>query len=108
MELFYFALGVLTVFALILMGSMIVGMIKVSKIQRELSSFKDAYRWDFDRSNRYLDDMRKDNDDRISNVYHNLDERENKIYQEIRKSFEDSVSYTDKRIDKAILHYKET
>lgn len=108
MELFYFTLGVLSVFALIIFVVLILGMFRVSKIQKELLELKDTYRWDFDRSNRYLDDIRKDNDLNIQNIYQNLSEREKDLYTEIKKSFDDSTSYTDKRIDKAILQYKES
>ena len=108
MELFYFTLGVLVVVALILIGVVIVGMVKVSKIQKELLSLENSYRWDFDRSNRYLDDIRNDNELSVQNIYRNLDARETALYTEIKRSFDESTSYTDKRIDKTIVHYKES
>lgn len=108
MELFYFTLGVFAVFALILIGVSIVGMVRVSKIQKELLSLNNSYRWDFDRLNRNLDDIRKDNELNVQNIYRNLDTRETALYIQIKKSFDESMSYTDKRIDKTILHYKES
>jgi len=96
MEMFYFTLGVLTIVALCLVGVVIMGMIKVQKIQKEFLDWRESYRWDLENSHRRFDESYRDNQEKFTNFYRDLD----KLHQEC-------VSYTDKRIDKVIYHYQE-
>lgn len=96
MEMFYFTLGVLTIVALTLVGVVIMGMIRVQRIQRDILSFKESYRWDFENGHRRFDEQRRDIDERFTTVYRD--------FEQIQK---DCTSYTDKRIDKIIYQYKE-
>lgn len=94
--MFYFTLGVLTVVALTLVGVVILGMIKVSKLQKRIVEIEDQIGRNFDNAHRRIDDENR--------FFHN---RIDQIYSEIEKQHHDCISYTDKRIDKVIYHYKE-
>lgn len=96
MEMFYFTLGVLTVIALTLIGVVVLGMNRVQRIQKDVQSFKESYRWDFEKSHSRFDENQRMVEERLSNFYRDFD----KLHQEC-------TSYTDKRIDKAIYQYKE-
>jgi uncharacterized membrane-anchored protein YhcB (DUF1043 family) len=96
MEMFYFTLGVLTVIALTLVGVVVLGMGRVQKLQKDVQSSKESYRWDFENQHRRLDEHHREIQERFSNFYRDFE----KLHQEC-------TSYTDKRIDKAIYQYKE-
>lgn len=108
MELFYFTLGVLSVFALIIIGVLILGMFRVSKVQKEITSLKESFKWENEQTKYLINDTKRISNGDIDNVYRNLDEKIEKLYLDMERSFNDSTSYTDKRIDKAIFQYKES
>lgn len=96
MEMFYFTLGVLTVVALILIGVVILGMIKVSKHEKNILIIRDQFSRDLENVYRRFDDMNRDFEDKIKEVQ-----------LEIGRVNQDCISYTDKRIDKMIYQCKE-
>lgn len=96
MEMLYFTLGVLMVIALFLIGVVIVGMVKVLKIQKEIIDLKEQFRWESENQNRRFYDEHRDLNQRFDSFYRDLD----KLHQEC-------TSYTDKRIDKVVYQYKE-
>ena len=96
MEVFYFTLGVLTVIALTLVGVVVLGMGRVQKLQREMQSYREQYRWDFENNHRRFDEQQRITQERFSDFYRDFE----KLHQEC-------TSYTDKRIDKFIYQYKE-
>ena len=96
MEMFYFTLGVLTVVALIFIGAVILGMIKVSKHEKNILIIRDQFSRDLENVYRRFDDMNRDFEDKIKEVQ-----------LEIDKVNQDCISYTDKRIDKMIYQCKE-
>lgn len=96
MEMFYFTLGVLTVIALVFIGVVILGMIKVSKLQKEVESVKEEIKWEFMGCSRRQDEQEVNLTKEIEHLHRRVDEK-----------VQESISYTDKRIDKVIYHYKE-
>ena len=96
MEMFYFTLGVLTVIALVFIGVVILGMIKVSKLQKKIVDIENQIGRDFDNTHRRIDDENRF-------VIEKIDQ----IYSEIDKQHQECISYTDKRVDKSITQLKE-
>jgi len=97
MEMFSFTLGILLVVALIMIGVLILGMVKVVNLQRSFESFKQNYNLDRDSMYRNLDDRNRDYHQQFDNVYRVLDE-----------SRKEAERYIDRRIDKTINTLKES
>jgi len=97
MEMFSFTLGILLVVALIMVGVLILGMVKVVNLQRSLESFQQNYNLDRESIYRNLDDRHRDYTQQFDNVYRVLDE-----------SRREAERYIDRRIDKTINTLKES
>ena len=95
--MFSFTLGILLVVALIMIGVLILGMVKVVNLQRSFESFKQSYNLDRDSMYRNLDDRDRDYHQQFDNVYRVLDE-----------SRKEAERYIDRRIDKTINTLKES
>ena len=138
MGITYFALGMLSMVALIFVGVIVWGMFKVSKLERQIGVIKENDRFEFDNVQRQFenvyrstDDVRDDYRREFENVFRRFevvetnstlntnelvrtyDEKLNKIEQyEIKRfdellriindRYDDSIRYTDKRIDKSL------
>ena len=59
-------LGLLLFIALCLVGVVIIGMVKVQKIQKEFTSWKESYRWDLENSHRRFDESWKYNQEKFT------------------------------------------
>jgi hypothetical protein len=131
MSILYFALGMLSMLGLIFVGIIIWGMVKVIKIQKKIHVIEQLDRDRFDGVYRSFDDIRNDNRREFENVFRrfevietnsrlntnelvrSMDEKLNKMEQHEIKRFDellniisdrydDSIRYTDKRIDKSL------
>ena len=116
METTYFVLGVLSVVALIFIGVIAWGMVKISKQQDQIGSLQDDIQGlmrtisqEIDYTTRRMDTERqnihsefRENNDRLerqlTDIWRGMDTR-------ITDSIKESNSYTDKRIDKLIDTY---
>ena len=116
METTYFVLGMLSVVALIFIGVITWGMVKINKQQTEIGSLKDDIQGllrtisqEIDYTSRRIDserqniqsDFREYNDRlerQLTDIWRGMDTR-------ITDSIKESNSYTDKRIDKLIDTY---
>ena len=96
MEMFYFTLGFLTIFALIIIGVLIVGMIKLYKLSKEVQDEKNNWRRDVENLYRHTDEKSRDWRESVDS-----------IYRELERRFEECISYTDKRVDKTLNQKKE-
>ena len=96
MEMFYFTLGFLTIFALIIIGVLIVGMIKLYKLSKEVQDEKSNWRRDVENLYRHTDEKNRDWRESVDS-----------IYRELERRFEECISYTDKRVDKTLNQKKE-
>ena len=101
METTYFVLGMLSVVALIFIGVIAWGMFKISKQQTEIGNLKEDIQGlmrtisqEIEYTSRRIDNERID-------IHRNLE----KVYQQFKECEENSVRYTDKRIDKLIDTY---
>ena len=93
MEIFSFTLGILLVVALIMVGVLILGMVKVVNLQKGFERFKQSYNLDREDMYRDLGDRNRKINNEFGDVYRTLDE-----------SRKDAERYIDRRIDKSINH----
>ena len=118
METTYFVLGMLSVVALIFIGVIAWGMVKISKQQTEIESLQENIQGLFrtisqeiedttrriDSERRYIQSEVREHNDRLerkfTDIWRGIDTR-------IMDSVNESNSYTDKRIDKMIDTYFE-
>ena len=82
METMYFTFGVLTMIAMISIGAIVYGVVKVFKAEKEINRIREDIKWNYTEMN----DRFKDYHQRIENVYVNSKDMSN--------------AYTDMRIDK--------
>ena len=78
----YFTFGVLTMIAMISIGAIVYGVVKVFKAEKEINRIREDIKWNYTEMN----DRFKDYHQRIENVYVNSKDMSN--------------AYTDMRIDK--------
>lgn len=97
MEIFSFTLGILLVVALIMVGVLILGMVKVVNLQRSLESFQQSYNLDRESMYRNLETRDRDYHQQFDSVYRVLDD-----------SRKEAERYIDRRIDKSINTLKES
>ena len=118
METTYFVLGMLSVVALIFIGVIAWGMVKISKQQTEIGSLQENIQGlvrtisqeiedttrRIDSERQYIQSEVRENNDRLerqlTDIWRGIDTR-------IMDSVNESNSYTDKRIDKMIDTYFE-
>ena len=82
METMYFTFGILTMIALIAIGVIVYGIVRVFKAEKEINRIREDIKWNYTEMN----DRFKDYHQRIENVYTNSKDMSN--------------AYTDMRIDK--------
>jgi hypothetical protein len=82
METMYFTFGILTMVAIISIGAIVYGIVRVSKADKEINRIREDIKWNYTEMN----DRFKDYHQRIENVYTNSKDMSN--------------AYTDMRIDK--------
>ena len=82
METMYFTFGVLTMIALIAIGVIVYGIVRVFKAEKEINRIREDIKWNYTEMN----DRFKDYHQRVENVYVNAKDM--------------SSAYTDMRIDK--------
>lgn len=120
MEITYFALGMLSMVALIFVGVIVWGLFRVSKIQRQIVDIKENDRLEFNNLQRQLENIYRsidsvgDNYRREFEHFHRdftdkcekIEQFEIKRFDEILRIIEDkyisSLRYTDKRVDKSL------
>ena len=82
METMYFTFGVLTMIAMISIGAIVYGVVKVFKAEKEINRIREDIKWQWTEMN----DRFRDSHQRIENVYTNAKDI--------------SSAYTDMRVDK--------
>ena len=100
MEMFYFTLGFLTIFALILVGVLVVGMIKLYRLNQELQDEKINFRRDIEGIFRLFEEKNRDWRETVDGIHRELDRRIDSVTRE-------TISYTDKRIDTHLIRKKD-
>jgi hypothetical protein len=116
MEITYFALGVLSMVALIFVGIIVWGLFRVSKIERQIVDIKESSRIELNTTQRQFENVYRDIDsagDNYRREFENVFRRFETIEENSRLNtdnlvrmmndrYDDSIRYTDKRIDKSL------
>jgi hypothetical protein len=100
MEMYYFSLGILSIISLIFCSLIVWGLVKVIKTKNDLENFKESYKWDLECNHRRFDDNKREVNLHMEAFNRNIEETINSVHRSIDENFNESRSYTDKRIDK--------
>jgi biopolymer transport protein ExbB/TolQ len=100
MEKYYFALGMLSMVAVIIFTVIVWGILKVVKTEKKLNEFQESYRWDVENNHRRYEESRRDFDDRIENFSRSIQDEFKRVETLCVETGQESKSYTDKRFDK--------
>ena len=95
MGLTYFALGALSIVAVIFVVVIVIGTNKVFRLEKKVMDFQTQYGNDLERSYRHFDEFRQ-------NIYRDIDGRIDGLYRTMDEQIKESKKYTDKRIDKSL------
>jgi uncharacterized membrane-anchored protein YhcB (DUF1043 family) len=98
MGITYFALGMLSMLALVFVGVIVWGLVKVLRIERQIVAIKENQRFDVDNVQRQFDDVYRSIGDHRDDSSRAMDN----LWRDVTTKFDDSIRYTDKRIDKAL------
>jgi hypothetical protein len=120
MGITYFALGMLSMLALVFVGVIVWGLVKVLRIERQIVAIKENDKFEFDTVHRQFEnvyrttgEIRDDSNQAMNNLWRDITTKFEKMeqYQEIRHDelsrtmndmYNDSCRYTDRRIDKSL------
>jgi predicted PurR-regulated permease PerM len=112
METTYFVLGILSVVALIFIGVIAWGMVKISKQQTEIGNLKEDIQGlvrtisqEIEDTTRRIDYERQNIQLEFRGYNDRLEKQITDIWRGMTDSISESNSYTDKRIDKLIDTY---
>jgi predicted PurR-regulated permease PerM len=112
METTYFVLGILSVVALIFIGVIAWGMVKISKQQTEIGNLKEDIQGlvrtisqEIEYTNRRIDNERQNIQLEFRGCNDRFERQITDIWRGMTDSISESNSYTDKRIDKLIDTY---
>lgn len=95
MGLTYFALGALSIVAVIFVVVIVIGTNKVFRLEKKVADFQTQYGNDLERSYRHFEEFRQ-------NVYRDMESRIDTLYRAMDEQIKESKKYTDKRIDKSL------
>jgi len=98
MGITYFALGMLSMLALVFVGVIVWGLVKVLRIERQIVGIKENQRFDVDNVQRQFDDVYRSIGDHRDDSSRAMDN----LWREVTIKFDESIRYTDKRIDKSL------
>jgi len=112
METTYFVLGMLSVFALILIGVITWGLLMINKQQTQIKNLQEDIQGlmrtistEMEYTSRRIDNERRNIYDEIANRNNDIQKQLEYALRAIQESEEKSSRYTDKRIDKLIDTY---
>ena len=98
MGITYFALGMLSMVALVFVGVIVWGLVKVLRIERQIVAIKEKDKFEFDNVQRQFDNLYRSIGDHKDNSNKAMDN----LWREVTIKFDESIRYTDKRIDKSL------
>jgi len=112
-EITSYVLGMLTIAAVLLLIALVLGMVKISKLEKKISEYQkqfDIVYENMSRNDEYirrlLDDTHRDInmvEKTIMNQVQQIDQEHYKIEDEIHREINQTKSYIDSRIDKVVL-----
>ena len=98
MGITYFALGMLSMLALVFVGVIVWGLVKVLRIERQIVAIKENQRFDVDNVQRQFDNVYRTIGDHRDDSNKGMEN----LWRDITTKFDESIRYTDKRIDKSL------
>jgi predicted PurR-regulated permease PerM len=112
METTYFVLGMLSVFALILIGVITWGVLTINQQQTQIEELQQNIQGlvrtianESEYTSRRIDTERRNLQDEIQHFHNHVEKQLEHVLRGIKESEENSSKYTDKRIDKLIDTY---
>jgi len=112
-EITSYVLGMLTIAAILLLIALVLGMVKISKLEKQTITIKkmiDEVYQSIDHERRHTEQLLESThrdinmvEQTIMNQVRNVDDFHHKIENEIHKEIDQTKSYIDSRIDKVVL-----
>jgi len=112
-EITSYVLGMLTIAAILLLIALVLGMVKISKLENQTITIKkmiDEVYQSIDHERRHTEQLLESThrdinmvEQTIMNQVRNVDDFHHKIENEIHKEIDQTKSYIDSRIDKVVL-----
>ena len=112
-EITSYVLGMLTIAAILLLIALVLGMVKIIKLEKQTITIKkmiDEVYQSIDHERRHTEELLQSThrdinmvEQTIMNQVKNVDEFHNKIEDEIHRDIDQTKSYIDSRIDKVVL-----
>jgi hypothetical protein len=113
-EITSYVLGMITIAAILLLIALVLGMVKISKLENQTITIKkmiDEVYQSIDHERRHTEELlqctRRDInmvEQTIMNQVRNVDDFHHKMEDEIHREIDQTKSYIDSRIDKVVLH----
>ena len=112
-EITSYVLGMLTIAAILLLIALVLGMVKISKLEKKISEHQKQFNIVYEKMirkdehlRRLLEDTHRDInmvEKTIMNQVQQIDQEHHKIEDEIHREINQTKSYIDSRIDKVVL-----
>ena len=112
-EITSYVLGMLTIAAVLLLIALVVGMVKISKLEKKISEHQKQFNIVYEKMirkdehlRRLLEDTHRDInmvEKTIMNQVQQIDQEHHKIEDEIHREIDQTKSYIDSRIDRVVL-----
>ena len=112
-EITSYVLGMLTIAAILLLIALVLGMVKISKLENQTITIKkmiDEVYQSIDHERRHTEQLLESThrdinmvEQTIMNQVRNVDDFHHKIENEIHREIDQTKSYIDSRIDKVVL-----
>ena len=96
MEITSFVLGMLTIVAVIIISVIVVGLVKISKLNSDLHTFKNNYMRDVEDIHRHIDEMHQN----IWREFEKCGRDVTMVEKTIMNQIEETRRYVDSRLDK--------
>ena len=112
-EITSYVLGMLTIAAILLLIALVIGMVKINKLEKQTITIKkmiDEVYQSIDHERRHTEQLLESThrdinmvEQTIMNQVRNVDDFHHKIENEIHREIDQTKSYIDSRIDKVVL-----
>ena len=112
-EITSYVLGMLTIAAILLLIALVIGMVKINKLEKQTITIKkmiDEVYQSIDHERRHTEELLQSThrdinmvEQTIMNQVRHVDENHHKIEDQIHREIDQTKSYIDSRIDKVVL-----
>jgi uncharacterized protein YoxC len=112
-EITSYVLGMLTIAAILLLIALVIGMVKINKLEKQTITIKkmiDEVYQSIDHERRHTEELLQSThrdinmvEQTIMNQVRNVDDFHHKVENEIHREIDQTKSYIDSRIDKVVL-----